>query len=226
MAARIPLTAGGLDGALVALVGTVIATERHSDTRVRGGGSTTIVNGQGYGNTTITTDVTVTRDIWLRDAEGREQHKSLHLDLPVRVGQRFAFIGYEGAVRRRKGFVSYEMRICNLSTDKYYEVNPTKLIAAILSRGSGDDFPLGITVAWAFSVFLCLAKGIGLLGIVPLVMRHRKVRSVRMAENQVVQDIVEAKFRDMLALVDAEGTRLVPPAGASAGPQPQRGTAA
>ncbi len=97
--ARIPFSAGGLDGAFTALVGTVIATERNSDSVVRGGGSTTSVNGQVFGSTRVTTDVMVSRDMWLRDAEGVEHHKRLNLDLPVRVGQRFAFVGYQGAVR-------------------------------------------------------------------------------------------------------------------------------
>lgn len=46
MATRLPFSAGGLDGAFTALVGTVIATERNSDSVVRGGGGTTSVNGQ------------------------------------------------------------------------------------------------------------------------------------------------------------------------------------
>ncbi len=117
------------------------------------------------------------------------------------------------------------MRICNLSTEKYHEVNPTKLVVNAMSRGAGDDVPFGIAIAWALSFFLCFAKGIGFLGIAPLALRHRKVRAVRLAETQVVQGIVEAKFREILALVDAEGARLVPASEASTDSRMQRGTA-
>ena len=226
MATRIPFSAGGLDGAFTALVGTVIATERNSDSRVTGRGYTTSVNGQVFGGTNVTTEVTVTRDVWLRDAEGVEHHRRLKLDLPVRVGQRFAFVGYEGAIRLSKQPVSYELRILNLSMDRYHEVKPTKVVVNAVSRGAVEDVPFGIAIAWALSLFLLLWKGIGLLVIAPLALRHRKVRAVRLTENRAIREIVETKFQDMLALVDAEGARLAPVAEAPVGSQPRSGTAA
>ena len=226
MAARLPFSAGGLDGAFTALVGTVIATERNSDSRVTGGGYTTSVNGQVFGNTNVTTDVTVTRDMWLHDVDGVEHHRRLQFDLPVRVGQRFAFIAYEGAIRASRLPAAYDLRISNLSMGRFHEVKPTKVVVNAMSRGAGEDVPTGIAAAWALSFFLCFVKGIGFLGFALLAWRHAKVGNVRVSENQVIRDIVESKFREMLALVDAEGVRLVPAPETPAGPQPQRGTAA
>jgi len=226
MATRIPISAGGLDGEFTALVGTVIATERNSDSRVRGGGSTTSVNGQVFGTTNITTDVMVSRDIWLRDVEGVEHHKRLNLDLPVRVGQRFAFVGYKGASRLSKRPVAYELRILNLSTDRYYERFAMKHLVTALSRPAHEDFTLPIALGWALSLFFCLLKGIGLLGVAPLAWRHKKVRAARLEENRAIGEVVERKFRDVLALVDAEGAQLAPAPETPTGSRLQSGTAA
>ena len=212
MATRLPFSAGGLDGAFTALVGTVIATERNSDSVVRGRGSTTITNGMGFGKTTITTDVMVKRDVWLRNAEGVEHHKRLNFDLPVRVGQHVAFVGYEGAIKRSTWPVAYEIRIINLSTGSCHEVNSTKLVAAALSPLSADSF------------FVRLADSLGVPTDVSFATGNAK--TARVAETEATRNIVEAKFRDMLALVDAEGARLVPVAETPVGPQPRPGTAA
>lgn len=209
MATRLPFSAGGLDGAFTAFVGTVIATERNSDSHVTGGGYTTSVNGQVFGNTNVTTDVTVSRDMWLRDVDGVEHHKRLQIDLPVRVGQRFAFVYYEGAIKRSKRPVVWGVRILNLSTDRYHEVNPTKFVAAALSPMSAELF------------FLRVAENLGLPVSLLLVLRQGLARSAGMMEARKIQDIVDVKFRDMLALVDAEGARLVPAVEAPAGPRVQ-----
>ena len=213
MAARLPFSAGGLDGAFTALVGTVIATERSSDSRVTGGGYTTSVNGQVFGDTKIMTDVSVTRDMWLRDADGEEHHTRLNFDLPVRVGQRFAFVYYKGAIRRSKLQVTWWIRILNLSTGRYHDVNPTKLIAGALSSTSAELF------------FLRLAENLGLPASLLLVMRRGMAGSAGTREAQKIQDIVDAKFRDMLALVDAEGARLAAATETPAGARAQSRTA-
>lgn len=226
MATRLPFSAGGLDGAFTALVGTVIATERNSDSVVRGGGGTTSVNGQVFGTTNITTDLVVSRDIWLRDAEGQENHRNLRLDLPVRVGQRLAFVNYEGASRLSNKPVIYELRIDNFSTGRTHEVNPTKFIVGALSPQAHEDFTLPIVLGWGLSLFFCLLKGIGLLGVAPLALHHKKARAARLEKSQGIREVVEGKVRDVLALVDAEAARLAPAIEAPPGPQPRRGTAA
>lgn len=226
MATRLHFSAGGIDGAFTALVGTVIATERRSDARVTGGGYTTSVNGQIFGKTNVTTDVVVTRDIFLRDAEGQEHHKRLKIDLPVRVGQRLAFVDYEGASRLSKEPIVYELRIDNLSTGKPYEVNSKQFIVAALSPRSHEDFTLPVTIGWGLSLFLCLSHGIGLLGVAPLAWRHMRVRAIRLEKSRAIREVVEGKVCEVLALVDAEAARLAPAVEAQAGPQPRRGTAA
>lgn len=213
MATRLPFSAGGLDGVFTALVGTVIATERSSDSRVTGGGYTTSVNGQVFGDTKITTDVSVTRDMWLRDADGVEHHKRLNLDLPVRVGQRFAFIDYKGPTRRSKAPVAIEIRVLNLSTDRYHEVNATKLLAEILAPTSPELFLLRLT------------ENFGLPASLLRMVRQGMARNPQMAEGQKIHDTVEVKFRDMLALVVAEGARLLPAPDTPAGPRTQNSAA-
>lgn len=213
MAIRLPFSAGGLDGAFTALVGTVGATERASDTRVRGGGYVTSVNGQVFGNTKVTTDVTVTRDMWLHDAEGVEHHKRLVIDLPVRVGQRFAFIDYEGPTARSKRPKTFEIRIVNLSTDKGHEINSMKLLAQILSPMSIELF------------LLRMIEDMGLPAGLLLVLRKGLAMSARMVELQKVQDTLDARLRDVLALVAAEDGRLLPAPDTPAGPRVRSGAA-
>lgn len=200
MAMRIPISAGGRSGELTALVGTVIGTERSSDTRVSGSGYATSVNGQVFGRTDITTGITVRRDIWLRDAEGLEHHKRLNIDLPVRVGQCLAFIDYEGETQSGRRNFKMEMGVKNFSTGKYHEVNSPRLLWDVMAHRISADFLPVKALAVSFSVLLRFLDGFG-----PL-----RTTSLGPTKDEAVRVTVEERFQEMVALVDAAAAHLAP----------------
>lgn len=71
--------------------GTVIATDQRSDSYTTGASRTLVIDGTGAGSGHLRTDVVVTRDIWIRDLRGAEQHFRIQADIAVRVSQEISF---------------------------------------------------------------------------------------------------------------------------------------
>ena len=84
--------AGGATFGFSCLSGEVIDTQQRSDSYTTGSSRTVVVDGYGGGGGHVSTDVVVSRDIWLRDRAGDEHHLPVQADQPIRVGQRIAVI--------------------------------------------------------------------------------------------------------------------------------------
>lgn len=76
----------GSQRAFRALSGVVINASQRSDTHVSGGGKSATYNGYGGGNVSISSYVSVTSDIWIRGASGKEYRLRFGRDIPVREG--------------------------------------------------------------------------------------------------------------------------------------------
>lgn len=98
--------------------GTVLSTESRSDTHVKGRGSVNTYQGTGGGSTHITSNVEITRDIWVVDDQGKEMNWRYHSDIPVREGQRIHRIyPYRDKVQFP------EMYLYNSTTKQYWTFN-------------------------------------------------------------------------------------------------------
>ena len=69
-----------------ALTGMVINANQRSDTYVSGSGSSSSYSGYGGGQTSISSSVVVTSDIWIRSLSGKEHRLRFGRDIPVREG--------------------------------------------------------------------------------------------------------------------------------------------
>ena len=107
--------------------GTVLGTDQRSDTRVWGSGSTTVINGQGSGHTTIASRVDVARDLWLKDAQGQEHHYRFNQDIPFREGQQVHCIHLSGRDLEKKA-IDVVYSVYNASVDRYWTLCDTKAL--------------------------------------------------------------------------------------------------
>lgn len=111
--------------------GEVLDTQQRSDTVVSGSGS---VSG-GYGSTTITSQVNVTRDIWIKDKNGIETHLQYGFEIPVRTGHKLVRIFLEGEYLTC-GSGKIEMSLFNANTNQYWWVEGRDWLSKIEARNT------------------------------------------------------------------------------------------
>ncbi|MDR3436038.1 hypothetical protein [Telmatospirillum sp.] len=86
----------GTDWKFHVLSATVLQTDQRSDTHIRGGGGTVVIDGTGGGMTKIISHVEIVRDIWLRTNDGNDHHIRINKDVPLRAGHRILYFALEG----------------------------------------------------------------------------------------------------------------------------------
>ncbi|MGE5475532.1 MAG: hypothetical protein ACM3Q1_02670 [Bacteroidales bacterium] len=161
--------------------GTVLGTDQRSDTRVWGSGSTTIIDGQGSGHTTIDSRVDVVRDLWLKDAQGQEHHYRFNTDIPFREGQDVHCVHLNGRDLAEKKAFDVVYSVYNASVDRYWTLCDVKsLIKAPQSMGASH-------LVWG--VILTPVFGIGLLFFIDYVYAKMK-GAVPPKEAKQIQDRV------------------------------------
>lgn len=119
-------SSNGIDYQFRIVSGTVLGTDQRSDTRVWGSGSTTIIDGQGSGHTTIDSRVDVVRDLWLKDAQGQEHHYRFNTDIPFREGQDVHCVHLSGRDLAEKKTFDVVYSVYNASVDRYWTLCDTK----------------------------------------------------------------------------------------------------
>lgn len=137
MTTTTPLLAGGATLSFSCLEGTVIKTDQRSDSYTTGSGRVLVLEGTGGGNSQVSTEVVVSRDIWFNDREGQEHHVRVNKDIPVREGQDIAFIYASGEKKRGKFPASKQsglMSLYVLSTNTSYTVRSLDSMAVALAR--------------------------------------------------------------------------------------------
>ncbi len=177
--------AGGTTFRFSALSGEVIDTEQRSDSYTTGSSRTVVIDGTGGGGGHVSTTVVVSRDIWLRDAAGQEHHVRVQQDLPIRAGQRIAFLSLRAARPVTKRKVDSLMSVYTPSTDTYWKVRELAEVAKTLSQPDWSaTASLGLLLLWGVSLLLCLA-GVG----VPIVIALAVVWWMRAKKHK--QDAVQ-----------------------------------
>lgn len=104
--------------------GTVISTEQRSDTYVSGSGSR-------GGHSHVSSSVEVTRDIWVKTADEKEQNWRYLTDIPVRESQKLYKIYLQ-----RNGKDFGEVILFNATTEKYRQfIDSEKIVNPRLLTG-------------------------------------------------------------------------------------------
>lgn len=122
-----------------AISGTVVSTESRSDTHVRGSGSVNTYQGTGGGSTRISSNVVITRDIWVVDDQGKEMNWRYNSDIPVRQGHRIH------SITPYRDKVQYpEMYLYNSSTDQLWTFHHEQDLM-------NQENPLAKLLRWGFN---------------------------------------------------------------------------
>ena len=146
----------GLQHHFTAVSGTVLSTESRSDTHVSGHGSMSVYNGSGGGSSYISSDVVITRDIWVTTDEGKEANWRYNIDIPVRQGQRLHSITpFRGGTRYN------EMFLYNSTTENYRTFYTYKELMAATRRFRGLKLLLKLGVLY----FLVPTSIVGLFSL-------------------------------------------------------------
>ena len=209
-----PVMAGDAALTFTALQGTVIGTDQRSDSYTSGSGRTIVVDGSGGGTSSLSTEIVVSRDIWVKDRSGREHHVRITADVPVRTGQDIAVITCRGEVAMPQGPVHGAdglIAVYVLPTNTAYPVLPlADLAGQLAARPLGAAAKIRAAAAWLVSLLLVpvFAIGIGLLAI--LIIRAALKGKRRRARQQVIQSGMQAGYQRLLDMLHAEyGARLV-----------------
>ena len=202
-----PIETCGTTFRVLSLSGDVIGTEQRSDSYTTGSSRTVVIDGTGGGRGHVDTTVVVSRDIWLRDAGGDEHHVRVQADLPIRTGQRIAFISLQASrpVTRQKvdGLVS----VYAPSTDTYWKIQTLDKIAKTLSEPRWDPAAmLGLLLLWVVSLGLCLA-GVGIPIVIALaVVWWMRAKKHKQAAVQIL-DALQAEHQALIRHEHADWRR-------------------
>ena len=223
MTTTAPLLAGGATLSFSCLEGTVIKTDQRSDSYTTGSGRVLVLEGTGGGNSQVSTEVVISRDIWLNDREGQEHHVRVNKDIPVREGQDVAFIYASGEKKRGKFPASKQsglMSLYVLSTNTSYTVRSLNDLAVALARPyTTASMELGTLLAYGMSLFFCLVYGVGLLPLGYLAVRDfRRKRRWREETADVVKELEAEHQRLLKSFYSEHKKRLAAP---QTSPQPQ-----
>lgn len=149
--------------------GEVLDTQQRSDTVVSGSGS---VSG-GYGTTNITSQVNVTRDIWIKDKNGIETHLQYGFEIPVRTGHKLVIIFLDGEYLRC-GSGKIEMSLFNANTNQYWWVEGRYWLSEIEARNT----LFRSILRWGLFVFILCCLG---LIFAPMSSRYAFIELIQMA---------------------------------------------
>ena len=165
-----PIEACGTTFRVLSLSGEVIGTEQRSDSYTTGSSRTIVIEGTGGGSGRVDTTVLVSRDVWLRDAGGNEHHIRVQADLPIRTGQRIAFLSLQASRPVTGQRVDSLVSVYAPSTDTYWKIQTLDKVAKTLSEPKWDGAAfLGLLLLWVVSLGLCLI-GIGVPLVITLVV--------------------------------------------------------
>ena len=183
--------------------GEVIGTDQRSDSYTTGSSRTVIYEGSGGGSGHVETEVIVSRDIWVRDRDGREHHVRIATDVPVRVGQHLAF-GYLQAERPATPRAFDDLvTVYVLSTDRYWATRPLETVAKRLVRqGMTPGRSLGILIFKLVGVGLVFSViGIPLLVVLIAIAWVREAKRNALAAE--ITKAMEANHLEVLRVANA-----------------------
>ena len=224
-----PVMAGDAALTFTALQGTVIDTDQRSDSYTSGSGRTIMVDGSGGGSSSLSTEVLVSRDIWVEDRSGREHHVRITADVPVRSGQDIAVITCRGEVAIPRGPVHAAgglIAVYVLPTNTAYPVLPlADLAGQLAARPLGAAAKIRAAAAWLVSIVLIpvFAIGIGLVAI--LVIRAALRGKRRRARQHVIENGIQAEYQRVLDKLHADYRVRLPAEDKEAHPQLKSGGA-
>lgn len=167
MVISLPFLASGRNFSLRCVSGIVVGTDQRSDTRVTGEGRTVVIDGYGGGRTSISSTVTISRDIWLQDPAGQEIHLRTNQDIPVRQGQKMSFIYLRGEHLYKQRPFEVLLTIYNASVNQSWLISdPGQVLKAR---------PFNPLLAWAVGAGLLWFHlwTLGLIAMAVLLVRHR-----------------------------------------------------
>ena len=164
--------AGGATFRFSALTGEVIDTQQRSDSYTTGSSRTVVVDGYGGGGGHVSTNVVVSRDIWLRTASGDEHHVRVQADLPIRIGQRIAVISLRVAKPSNNRTYDGIVSVYAPATDTYWTVKKLDAIARLLPLPNWPKIGYQAWgLLWLASLAACLV-GIGIPIVIALGVRQ------------------------------------------------------
>jgi len=152
---------------LFVMSGNLLETSERSDTHVHGSGSTSGVGGHVTGTVSISSDVIVTRNAYLKMDNGRERVFQFKEDIPMRAGNRITVFGVKSQRMKHPetdGVAIYA--VYNHQTDEWRSINHLDLV-------KGE--PLDGSLFW-FGFLAIFAYGLGLLFLAALILPYRKAR--------------------------------------------------
>ena len=221
--------AGDAALSFTALQGTVIGTDQRSDSYTSGSGRTIVVYGSGGGTSSLSTEVVISRDIWVRDQGGREHHVRITADVPVRTGQDIAAITCRGEVAMPQGPVHAAeglIAVFVLPTNTAYPVLPlADLAGQLATKPLRAAAKVRAAAAWLVSLLLIpvFAIGIGLVAI--LLIRAALKAKQRRARQQVIKTGIQAEYQRLLDMLHADYRARLAAEGKETQPQLQSGGA-
>lgn len=193
-----PIEACGMTFRVLSLSGDVIETEQRSDSYTTGSSRTVVIDGTGGGSGQVDTTVVVNRDVWLRDDAGHEHHVRVQAGLPIRIGQRIAFLSLEASRPVTGQKVHGLVSVYTPSTDTYWKIQTLDEIAKTLSEPKWEAAEsLGILLLWIVSLGLCLI-GIGIPIVITLVVIWwRRAKKHRRHATQILEAL-QAEHRTVI----------------------------
>ena len=229
-ASSCPVMAGDAAVSFTVLEGIVVGTDQRSDSYTSGSGRTLVIDGTGGGSSSVSTEVVVSRDIWIKDRGGQEHHVRISADVPVRAGQEVAFINGRGEVAARPPRPAHSggglLAVYVLPTNTSYPVLPLQDLAGMLAAPPASTArKVGTAAAWLISLLLVPVFAIGIVLLVFLTIRAAMAAKRRRARQQVIQDGLQAGYQRLLdELYAGYRTRITAPTPDSRAPLESAGS--
>lgn len=210
MKTQSPFSSGDAQLELHSLSGTVVGTDQRSDSRTTGGSRFVVFDGSGGGGGSVSTQVSVARDIWMQDGSGEEHHIRVNKDIPVRAGQQVAFIYCRGRNRHINREMDTLASVYVVSVNKSYSVTSLKSLAEFFAfpPSTKQNYYL-MLLGWAVVLASCLLKGIGLPFLGYLAYRTITTKRRRRALQANLLGLLERHHQDVIDNLYVENRQVI-----------------